>query len=426
MKKKSKKLFEQARKLIPGGVNSPVRAFRAVGGTPVFVERAKGAHFWDVEGRDYIDYCMSFGPLILGHSHYEVVGAVKAAAEQGMSYGMPTEAEVELAARLNRLYPSIEELRLVSSGTEAAMSAIRLARGFTGRGGIVKFDGGYHGHADSLLVSAGSGVATLGIPGCPGVPAPLAALTFTVPYNDLLAAEALFAQRGSEIASVIVEPVAGNMGVVNPRPGFLEGLRRLTKKAGALLIFDEVITGFRLALGGAQQFYNITPDLTVLGKILGGGLPIGGYGGRREIMEQIAPAGPVYQAGTLSGNPLATAAGLATIEQLERLNPYKELDRNGAWLEKEILAAARRVGRALTVNRAGSLLTVFFCEGPVENYDQAKKTDSAHFAKVFHRLLEEGIYLPPSNFEALFLSLAHGPVELEKTAVAFRKALTSL
>jgi glutamate-1-semialdehyde 2,1-aminomutase len=422
----SSDLLRAAARVIPGGVNSPVRAFRGVGGEPFFVARAEGPRLWDVDGRSYIDFVGSWGPLILGHAPPAVVQAITDVARRGTSYGAPTAGEVELAEAIARAYPSMEMVRLVSSGTEAAMSAIRVARGATGRDVIVKFDGGYHGHADSLLVRAGSGAATFGVPDSAGVPAALAALTLTVGFNDVEALRAVFAARGREIAAVIVEPVAGNMGVVPPAPGFLEGLREITRAHGALLIFDEVITGFRIAYGGAQERYKITPDLTCLGKIIGGGLPVGAYGGRRDLMEHVAPLGPVYQAGTLSGNPLAVAAGLATIKALRDPAVYARLETLGARMAQGLARAAEKAGVPLTVNRVGSMLTAFFCAGPVTDYESAKRADRAQYAKYFHAMLGRGIYLAPSQFEAAFVSLAHTEADLDVAGRAAVEAMAGL
>jgi glutamate-1-semialdehyde 2,1-aminomutase len=419
----SKELFEAAERLMPGGVNSPVRAFRGVGGRPFFVARGEGARLFDVDGRAYLDFLGSWGPLILGHAAPDVVRAIAEAAGRGTSYGAPTPLEVEMAEVVREALPSVERLRLVSSGTEAAMSAIRLARGATGRDLLVKLDGCYHGHADSLLVRAGSGGATFSIPDSAGVPAPLAGLTLTAPFNDLDAVRALIRQRGDEIAAVIVEPVAGNMGVVPPAPGFLEGLRELTRAAGALLIFDEVITGFRAAYGGAQARYGVTPDLTCLGKIIGGGLPVGAYGGAERLMRHVAPLGSVYQAGTLSGNPLAVAAGLATLRRLREPGVYERLEALGARLEVGLVEAARRAGVALTVNRVGSMLTAFFCAGPVTDYASARRADTAAYARFFHGLLERGVFVAPSQFEAAFVSLAHTEEDLARAARAAEEAM---
>ncbi|MBI2205634.1 MAG: glutamate-1-semialdehyde 2,1-aminomutase [Candidatus Rokubacteria bacterium] len=422
---KSSELLRAASRVIPGGVNSPVRAFRGVGGEPFFVARAEGARLWDVDGRSYLDFVGSWGPLILGHAPAAIVEAVSEVARRGTSYGAPTPAEVELAEAISGAFPSMEMLRLVSSGTEAAMSAIRVARGATGRDVIVKFDGGYHGHADSLLVRAGSGGATFGVPDSAGVPAALAALTLTLGYNDLDAVRSLFAARGPEIAAVIVEPVAGNMGVVPPKPGFLEGLREVTRAHGALLIFDEVITGFRIAYGGAQQRYGVTADLTCLGKIIGGGLPVGAYGGRRELMERVAPLGPVYQAGTLSGNPLAVAAGLVTLRALREPGVYDRLEALGARMEAGIVRAAEKSGVAVAVNRVGSMLTAFFCPGPVTDYESAKTADRERYARYFHAMLARGVYLAPSQFEAAFVSLAHREADLDEAARAAAEAMAA-
>ncbi|HET8576192.1 MAG TPA: glutamate-1-semialdehyde 2,1-aminomutase [Methylomirabilota bacterium] len=422
----SESLFDSAQRVIPGGVNSPVRAFRAVGGTPFFVARAEGARIVDVDGRTYLDFLGSWGPLVLGHAAPVVVEAVSEALRRGTSYGAPTPGEVEMAEAIAGAYPSMEMVRLVSSGTEAAMSAIRLARGATGRDVIIKFDGCYHGHADSLLVKAGSGGATFGVPDSLGVPAALAALTLTAPFNDLEAVRRLFRDRGAEIAAVIVEPVAGNMGVVPPAPGFLAGLRELCTTHGALLIFDEVITGFRVARGGAQALYGVRPDLTCLGKIIGGGLPVGAYGGPRAIMGKIAPLGGVYQAGTLSGNPLAVAAGLATIRALAEPGVYERLERLGSQLERGITEAAGSAGIAVTVNRVGSMLTAFFTDGPVTDYASAKRADTKRYAAFFHAMLEHGVFLAASQFEAAFVSLAHTERDLEEATLACRRALARL
>jgi glutamate-1-semialdehyde 2,1-aminomutase len=423
---RSDTLFAAAQRVIPGGVNSPVRAFRGVGGRPFFVERAEGARIYDVDGGSYIDFLGSWGPLILGHAPPAVVEAVTAAARRGMSYGAPTAQEVEIAEVITQAYPSMELVRLVSSGTEAAMSAIRVARGATGRDVIVKFDGGYHGHADSLLVKAGSGGATFSVPDSRGVPTPLAALTITLPFNDLEAVGRTFRERGRGIAAVVVEPVAGNMGVVPPAPGFLRGLHATCSEAGAVLIFDEVITGFRVAYGGAQARYGVRPDLTCLGKIIGGGLPVGAYGGRRDLMEQVAPLGGVYQAGTLSGNPLAVAAGLATLRALRAPGVYERLEQHGARLEAGLEAAARAAGVALCVNRVGSMLTAFFCEGPVTDYASARRADTARYARYFHAMLGRGVFLAPSQFEAAFVSTAHSEEDIERAGRAAAEAMAIL
>ncbi len=414
----SEELFARAQRLIPGGVNSPVRAFKAVGGTPLFIRKAEGARVWDADGRGFIDYLGSWGPLILGHAHPPVVEAITQAAAKGTSYGAPCAAEVELADRVTRLVPSIQKVRFVSSGTEATMSALRLARAFTGRRKILKFEGCYHGHADALLVAAGSGVATLGIPGSPGVPEGTVADTIVAPYNDLGAVERALDAHGPDLAAIIVEPVAGNMGCVAPREGYLSGLRELATHAGALLVFDEVITGFRLATGGAQVLYGVKPDLTCLGKIIGGGLPVGAYGGRAEIMDQMAPSGPVYQAGTLSGNPLAMAAGIVTLDLLQRAGTYKRLDTLAARLHAGLLGAREEADVKVTINRVGSMITLFFTPGPVVDYATAKKSDTALFARFFHGLLARGIYFPPAQFETAFLSLAHTESDVDATVRA--------
>ncbi len=411
---RSEKLFERAQQVIPGGVNSPVRAFRSVGGTPPFIVRGDGARIFDADGNAYMDYVCSWGPLLLGHRHPVVMDALAEALRCGTSFGAPTEREVELAELIREAVPSMEMVRLVNSGTEATMSAIRLARAYTGRDMVVKFEGCYHGHVDSLLVQAGSGVATLGIPDTAGVPASFAETTITVPYNSLEAAEHAFRKHGDRIAAVIVEPVAGNMGCIPPVRGFLQGLDALAAQYGALLIFDEVMTGFRLSYGGAQQVYGVRPDLTTLGKVIGGGLPVGAYGGRADVMSLVAPAGPVYQAGTLSGNPLAVAAGLAMLRYL-KAHPevYGDLERRTA----EITAAAPG---SITVNRAGSMFTLFFTGEPVTDYASARRADTQRFAEFFHAMLERGIYLPPSQFEAAFVSAAHSDEDVRHTAEAIR------
>ena len=414
----SEELFARAQRLIPGGVNSPVRAFKAVGGTPLFIRKAEGARMWDADGKGYIDYVGSWGPLILGHAHPSVIEAITQAALRGTSYGAPCAAEVELADRVVRLVPSIQKVRFVSSGTEATMSALRLARGFTGRRKILKFEGCYHGHADALLVAAGSGVATLGIPGSPGVPEGTVADTVTAPYNDLGAVEKVVEAHGPDLAAIIVEPVAGNMGCVAPRDGYLQGLRDLATRAGALLVFDEVMTGFRLSSGGAQVLYGIKPDLTCLGKIIGGGLPVGAYGGRADIMDHVAPSGPVYQAGTLSGNPLAMAAGCVTLDLLQRSGTYMRLEMLAARLHAGLLGARDEADVKVTINRVGSMITLFFTPGPVHDYASAKTSDTTLFARFFHELLERGVYFPPAQFEAAFVSLAHTESDIDATVRA--------
>jgi glutamate-1-semialdehyde 2,1-aminomutase len=423
---KSIQYYHEAKKFMPGGVNSPVRAFKSVGGNPLFIERGEGSHIWDVDGNQYIDYVGSWGPLILGHAHPSVVEAVKRMAEKGTSFGAPTEIETEMARLVTEIVPSIEMVRMVNSGTEATMSALRLARGYTGREMIVKFEGCYHGHADSFLIKAGSGVATLGFPDSPGVPKKLAVNTIALPYNDMDAVKEAFAQFGHEIAAVIVEPVAGNMGVVPPNPGFLEGLREITQQYGALLIFDEVMTGFRVDYHCAQGLYGITPDLTTLGKIIGGGLPVGAYGGRREIMEHVAPVGPVYQAGTLSGNPLAMAAGLTTLQELGKPGVYEKLERKSARLEEGFLANAKELGIPVSINRVGSMLGLFFTEEKVTNYEAAKRQNIARFNQYFNHMLALGIYLAPSAYEGMFVSTAHTDQDIEETIAANRKALQAL
>ncbi len=423
---RSKALFEEAKRLLPGGVNSPVRAFRAVGGDPLMIERAVGSRLYDVDGHAYIDYVGSWGPMIVGHAHPAVVKAIQEAAAQGVSYGAPTPWETVLAGMVVEAVPSIEMVRFVNSGTEATMSAIRLARGVTGRTRIVKFEGCYHGHADSLLVKAGSGAMTFGVPDSLGVPPDLARQTITLPYNDTDAVHAAFQAVGKEIACVIVEPVAGNMGVVPPRPGFLEALREITAAHRSLLIFDEVMTGFRLGRGGAQAFYGIRPDLTCLGKIIGGGLPVGAYGGPRSIMEQVAPLGQVYQAGTLSGNPLAMRAGIETLRLLEEPGFYERLEAKGKQLEEGLRELAAQSGIAMQCQRIGSMFTGFFARQPVIDYQTARAADTDRYAGFFRAMLEGGVNLPPSQFEAAFLSDAHSAADIEGTLVAAKAAFARL
>ena len=422
MQTKSEKLFAAAQNLIPGGVNSPVRAFRGVGGTPRFIRSARGATITDVDRNTYIDYVGSWGPMILGHADEEVVAAIQEVAAGGTSFGAPTELEVQLAQEVVDAVPSIEMVRMVSSGTEATMSAIRLARGVTGRTKLVKFEGCYHGHADSLLVKAGSGVATLGLPDSPGVPASLAQNTLTLPFNDVPALKQVFAEH-SDIAAVIIEPVVGNMGCVPPHAGYLEGVRKLTRDHGALLIFDEVMTGFRVARGGAQERYGITPDITTLGKIIGGGLPVGAYGGSREIMNNIAPAGAIYQAGTLSGNPLSMTAGLVTLRRLRDRFVYDRLEAASKRLCEGLADAAAEAGVETVTNRVGSMWTSFFTNERVVDWGSANKSDRQRYGKFFHSMLDEGVYLAPSQFEAGFVSLAHTDEFIEQTIKAARKAL---
>jgi glutamate-1-semialdehyde 2,1-aminomutase len=420
---RSKRLFSEAQKYLPGGVDSPVRAFKAVGGNPPFIVKAKGSKIYDADGNEFIDYVCSWGALVLGHANSQVVAAIKRAAERGTSFGAPTELETTLAKMISEAMSSIEMLRFVNSGTEAAMSALRLARAFTRRDKIMKFAGGYHGHGDGLLVRGGSGLATLGVPDSAGVPSGYAENTLVAPYNNLEAVKQILERYPGQIAAIIVEPVAANMGVVLPEPGFLEGLRQLSQEFGALLIFDEVITGFRLAYGGAQGLYKITPDLTCLGKIIGGGLPVGAYGGRREIMQMVAPLGPVYQAGTLSGNPLAMTAGIETLKILQSPGVYQKLEARSARLEAAVTRAAAKSG--VSISRIASLLTVFFTAAPVVDYETATQADTASFIRFFQRLLAAGIYWPPSPFEAAFVSLAHSDEDIRRTGEAIERSLSS-
>jgi len=422
----SQQLFQKAQQLIPGGVNSPVRAWRAMGMSPRFIARALGSQIIDVDGNTFIDFVGSWGPMIIGHAHPQVVEALRQTAAAGTSYGAPTPAEVELAELLVAAVPSLEMVRLVNSGTEATMTAIRLARAATGRDTIIKFDGGYHGHADTLLVQAGSGVLTQGIPGSPGVPQAIAGLTLSLPYNNLETIQQAVDQYAGRIAAIIVEPVAGNIGVVPPAPGFLPGLRQVCHRHGIVLIFDEVITGFRVAWGGAQERYGVNPDLTCLGKVIGGGLPVGAYGGRQDLMEQMAPVGPVYQAGTLSGNPLAVAAGLATLKILQEPGTYEKLEEKGRALEEQALALARQAGLPLCLNRVGSMFTLFFTEGPVTDLVGAQTSDTRRFQRFFQEMLAQGVYLPPSQFEAWFLSLAHSQEDLQRTLAALGQAFATI
>ena len=423
---RSREVFQRSLQYIPGGVNSPVRAFRGVGGDPLVIARGEGPYIYDVDDNRYVDYVCSWGPLILGHAYPAVVKAVQQAAKRGFSFGAPTEAEADLAQLLVEAVPSLEMVRFVNSGTEATMSALRVARAFTGRDVVVKFEGCYHGHADGLLVQAGSGVATLSLPDSAGVPASYARETLVAPYNNIAAVEQLFEHHGGHIAAVIVEPVAGNMGVVPPQPGFLEALREITRQAGALLIFDEVITGLRLAYGGAQSLFGVTPDITCLGKIIGGGLPVGAYGGRRDIMEVVAPLGPVYQAGTLSGNPLAMAAGLATLRAVRSPDFYERLESLASQLAEGMARAAKSAGVAVRVNRVGSMMTLFFADAPVTDYAAARRADTVRYARFFHAMLEHGVYLAPSQLESAFVSAAHAESDIVDTVAAAEAALSSL
>ncbi|MEV2908071.1 glutamate-1-semialdehyde 2,1-aminomutase [Paenibacillus larvae] len=424
--RKSAEAFEEAKKVIPGGVNSPVRAFRSVGLTPLYIDHAKGSKVYDIDGNEFIDYVGSWGPLILGHAHPEVIAQIQDYAEKGTSFGAPTLIETEMARIVTERVPSVDIVRMVNSGTEATMSALRLARGYTKRNKIVKFEGSYHGHADSLLIKAGSGVATLGLPDSPGVPESVAVNTITVPYNDLDTLKEVFHTFGEDIAAVIVEPIAGNMGVVPPLPGFLQGLRDITEKYESLLIFDEVMTGFRVHLNCAQGLFGITPDLTCLGKVIGGGLPVGAYGGKREIMERIAPSGPIYQAGTLSGNPLAMIAGYTTLRLLGEPGVYEELERKSSKLEEGFAQNAREAGIPCTINRVGSMVCPFFTDQRVINYETAKTSDLNRFTSYFARMLDYGVSAAPSQFEGMFVSLAHTDEDIDATIEANRQALKRL
>ncbi len=423
---KSRQLFAEALKYIPGGVNSPVRAFRAVGGQPFFVNHAQGCHIQDVDGNSYIDYVGTWGPAILGHAHPAIIKAVVEAAVHGTSFGIPNPFEVTMAQKICALVPSVQKVRMCNSGTEATMSAIRLARGFTGRDKIIKFEGCYHGHVDSLLVKAGSGALTFGHPDSAGIPASFTQHTLVLPYNDLDAVKQAFEAYPEQIAGIILEPVAGNSGLFAPRTGYLEGLRRLTQQYGALLIFDEVMTGFRLAPGGAQELYHITPDLSCFGKVIGGGLPVGAFGGRADIMDRLAPLGPVYQAGTLSGNPLAMAAGLAALETLSRQDAYRTLESLGARLESGMKQAAKEAGVPVRFNRVGSMFCAYFTEDPVDNLSDAMRSDRDRFARYFHGMLAGGVYVAPSQFEAGFLSTAHTPADIDRTVETAAAALKQL
>ena len=424
--KKSHKLYKKAQGVIPGGVNSPVRAFRAVGGNPLFIEKAKGSKIYDADGNAYIDYVLSWGPFILGHAHPGVVKALKKAIDRGTSYGAPTALEIKLAELVLKAYPSMDKVRMVNSGTEATMSAIRLARGFTGRDKIIKFEGCYHGHADGLLVKAGSGATTFGVPDSPGVPASYARNTITLPFNDIPAIEKVIRSGWKSIACVILEPVVGNIGCVLPKEGFLNELRKITTKHGVVLIFDEVMTGFRVAFGGAQAYYGINPDMTCLGKVIGGGLPVGAYGGKEAIMSMVSPEGPVYQAGTLSGNPLAMTAGIETLSILSKKSVYKNLEQIGSQLEHGLIDAAKSAGVETKFYRAGTMFCTYFTASDVYDYTTAKTADTERFAKFFSRMLNRGVYLAPSQFESGFFSLAHSERDIEKTVSAAYDSLRAL
>ncbi|PID76452.1 MAG: glutamate-1-semialdehyde-2,1-aminomutase [Deltaproteobacteria bacterium] len=422
----SAKMFKEAKKYIPGGVNSPVRACKSVGCEPIFIQKASGSKIYDVDGHEYLDFVGSWGPMIMGHSHPDIIRAVQKAAAEGTSFGTPAPAEVELAAMVVEAFSSIDKVRFVNSGTEATMSAVRLARGYTGKNMIVKFDGCYHGHADSFLVKAGSGLLTLGIPGSPGVPDDIVKNTVSIPYNDPNILEKTLKDKELDIACVILEPVAGNMGCIKPAPEFLQVLRKLTAELGIVLIFDEVITGFRLAYGGAQEYFGLQADLTCLGKIIGGGLPVGAYGGKAEIMDQVAPDGPIYQAGTLSGNPLAMAAGIAALKILQNPRFYDELNAKSAAFAEKITAAAKKAGAGIQLNRAGSLMTCFFTENPVHDFNSAMQADTEKYARYWRYMLEQGVYLAPSQFEATFLSAAHTEAELYEAAAKIELAFGKL
>ncbi len=423
---KSKSLFKEAASLIPGGVNSPVRAFKAVGGNPLFIEKARGSRIFDADGNAYLDYVLSWGPMILGHAHPRVVRALKNAIEKGTSFGAPTALEIELAELVLKAYPSMDKVRMVNSGTEATMSAIRVARGYTGRDKIIKFEGCYHGHADGLLVKAGSGATTFGVPDSPGVPKAYAKNTLTLPYNDINALKSMIKREWRSLACVILEPVVGNIGCVLPRPAFLETLRRLTRSHGIVLIFDEVMTGFRVSFGGAQKFYGIDPDMTCLGKVIGGGLPVGAYGGKKDIMAMVSPEGPVYQAGTLSGNPLAMTAGVETIKELSKKGVYRQLENKSSLLEKGLIDAAKRAGVKTRFYRAGSMFCTYFTDVEVIDYATAKTSDTEKFSKFFSGMLQRGVNLAPSQFEAGFMSLAHTDKDIDRTVRAAYEALKKI